>query len=749
MTIGEMDVKSNSNNNMNLADITDIFPVICQRIVKKISIEKLTFNDRSVESISYSLDNILNIRGLKFTMNNEDYEAQLKIQNSTMFLNVTSGTTALDIGLIYGILDKHVSLKVKYKSNEVFFDGIYTGNAVNGLLHLPMIFNQKLSCSLSLDNGIVEASVYSKDTGISSHLIFNIKEESLLVKDTSINSDIKIEPFFIHNNLPIPNIKILPKQGTINIKNLNLFSKEVKLDKIEIKDISITEIPGLEALDGGKLNGTGTYENNTVKLDLKITDCQIGQIKVPVLDVVAQCKKDNSKIQMKYNLLKKQSLIECQISADNWLPSKNSRIKLKAAGELRIQDYVLAGNQSATGRLKYDFCIDGTVINPIFSGGIKLKDGIYMNPSTNTYIKNCTISASIKNNNLVIDKIYATDDGRPSGTIAGSGKISLKQSNLDTDITIDLHNFNIVEINEFYGKVNGRINIKGDLLKSIRITGDMYSDQAKLDISNLVMKTSRSIEIVKVEEPHKPSTIRPHQIKVPIDIKFIFKNGIKIKGAGVDSMWDGGASLHGDIFDPKYEAKITMKKGSIRVSGKEFNLKDGVIWINSTQSDTFHISVTAVKKLDNIKVGARFTQDEKGTNVEFFSKPYASRIDILSYLLFDKRSAEISAGEAFTLFSIMSKITEGDKPDILDKLKSVLGLDAIEIKKNTDANRDEYSAVSIGKRIGSVKISIDQGAGKDTTKVVLEKKIAKNAKISVDLSGKNSMGAGIFWSKRY
>jgi hypothetical protein len=769
MTIDEMDIRSNGNGGLNLSDIHDVLPMMCQKIIKRISIEKLTFNNKKAENISFSLDNALQMRALRFRMNNEDYEAQLKIHNSNLILNVTSTKAISDtrpllkpseselgagkfrersIECMYGILDRHVSLKLRYKSNDILFDGMYTNNSLSGILQLQGSIDQKLSCNLMLNNGVAEAAVYSSDIGLSSHLVFNIAEELLLVKDTRFDNDIKVESFFVRDDHPIPSVNVLLKRGTISIKNLNLFSESVELGKIEVKDVEIAEILGAEILNGGKLNGTGTYQDGTIKLDLKAMDCQFGQVKVPVLDIVAQCRNDNAKIQIRYDFLKKQSFIECQIAANNWIPSKTSGIKLRATGEFRIQDYVTTVKQSASGVLKYDLSANGTVIGPIFSGEIKLKDGVYMNPSTNTYIKNGSISAVIRNNDLVIDKISVTDDGKPRGTISGSGKISLKK-NLDTDITLELHDFNVVEINDFYGKVNGRISIKGDLLTSVKISGEVYSDQAKLNVANLVMKTSRSIEIVQGNKGSIKRESVPHQIKAPLDIKFVFKNGMKIQGSGMDSIWEGGASLYGDLFDPKYNAKLTMKKGSIRVSGKDFNLKDGVIWIDSTKFDTFHICITAVKKLDDIKVGAKFTQDENGVKVTVFSKPYASRIDILSYLLFGKRSAEISAGEAFTLFSIMSKLTDGDRLDILDKLKSVLGLDDLEIKKNTDANMGEYSAVSIGKRIGSVKISVDQGAGKDTTKVVLEKKVAKNTKISVDLSGKNSVGAGIAWSRRY
>jgi autotransporter translocation and assembly factor TamB len=116
--------------------------------------------------------------------------------------------------------------------------------------------------------------------------------------------------------------------------------------------------------------------------------------------------------------------------------------------------------------------------------------------------------------------------------------------------------------------------------------------------------------------------------------------------------------------------------------------------------------------------------------------------------LFDKDSSDISTGEGLVLFTVMDKVTGVDSFSIIDKMKTTLGLDTITIKK-ADSNKGEYDAVSIGKKIGKIQVSVEQGAAAGTTGVTVETKVAKNAKMIVDMSGKNSIGAGISWSRRY
>ncbi|MDO4975331.1 MAG: translocation/assembly module TamB domain-containing protein, partial [Alphaproteobacteria bacterium] len=161
------------------------------------------------------------------------------------------------------------------------------------------------------------------------------------------------------------------------------------------------------------------------------------------------------------------------------------------------------------------------------------------------------------------------------------------------------------------------------------------------------------------------------------------------------------------------------------------------------------ISLSAEKKIEKVMVGARFQQINNSSRISFYSTPYLSDKDIMSYMLFDKPTSEISAGEGLALFSAMTKLSGHSSFDILDKMKTAFGIDSISIKKNIDSNQEEYNAISIGKKIGKFKVSVDQGTASDTTGVVVEADIAKNVKMSVDLNGRDSATAGILWSRRY
>lgn len=748
--IDESKFISKLNTGLELSDFGTIATFISQKIAKNISIKTLKFADDIIKDAVFNIDETTDIRSINFLTEIGFFSSSFKVDESQIFANMGIGDN-LKTQLIYGISNSHLSLNFLYKNKEIILDAIKDENSINGKITIPEN-DAKLSCEIKVKNGIIESDIHYDKFKTSGKFQFNVSDRSLLVNGIMCDNGIfVIEPFLMTKDLKIENIDILLKKGKINIKDIDLSDENFSLGKIDITDTYIDQFYNFENAPRGVLSGKGFYKNGIEIFDFKINKFELGTIKIPEMKILGKSSKENFNIKLMFEALKKQNIIETNISAKNWIISKESKIKMDASGDFNLEDYKISGGQIASGKFGYKVNAKGNLFEPIFSGNINLKDGVYLNPESGTYIKNGTIEANIKNNDISITKIYGTDDSRTKGTLNGSGKVILKKDSMKTEISAEFDNFEIVEIDKFDGKLFGKININGDLFKDIKVTGNLYTNNAKFDISNIIMNASRSVELANLT-PLKQKKIKNYEpfIKCPLDIKFEFKPNLKITGYEIDSIWNGGAKIYGDISDPQYEGKITLTSGKIKVSNKKFDLKDGEISVNSKQNSVYNVKLSAEKSLDNIKVGAKFIQTAKGSDVKFYSNPSASKRDILSYILFDKPAYDITTGEGFTLFSIMSKLSgTGGGFDITEKIQTVLGIDTIEIKKNSNKKVGEYDAVSIGKNIGKMKISVDQGTGQDTTKVVVEANVAKNTKISVDLSGKDSVGAGIAWNKRY
>jgi hypothetical protein len=95
-------------------------------------------------------------------------------------------------------------------------------------------------------------------------------------------------------------------------------------------------------------------------------------------------------------------------------------------------------------------------------------------------------------------------------------------------------------------------------------------------------------------------------------------------------------------------------------------------------------------------------------------------------------------------------------------VRDSFGFDQFEFKTSTRGGAAEHDtdatpaeraaakttqAVRIGKKFGKVQVSIEQGAGSETSKVIVSTPLCNNLVLQGDVGGES--GGGISWVKRY
>jgi hypothetical protein len=741
--VDKLNITTKIDGGLSTSDLKVMMPILVQKIIKTASVDSLNVDGYLVKNLSFIYDKHTSVRCLRLNANDDAFMASWQFKENNILANVIFRNLAAHITYKSG--NRHLNVAAKYQSKEFTFDGKCGDNFLTGMLTVP--FNDmKFMSKISLKNGQLESELLSKVWNVSGRLSYDLSKKFLLVDNVFFGNGAIVEPFSVNDDGTVSTITIVLKDGKIFLKDINLSEDDFSLGSVKFIGVDVSQF--CKADITGTLSGSGEYSNNVEKLKLKLSNFTFNSVKIPNIDVDASYSKDKINLKVFFDFLKRKNRLESEILIDNWLISTTSKIKATLSGTFDVAKYELNQSNIISGKLSYDVRSDGDVSDPKIYGKLILSDGIYINQISGTYIRDIIFDCSLKNNEINLKKIYARDDSKSPGQLNGTGNIVFTKDGINMDVSIKFDNLKAVEQNWLSARFDGDIRLKGLLLKDLKLFGNVSANNSEIDISSLVILSSRAIDLIKPINAEYSSSenhfILP--LECLVDIKFTIKQGLKITGYGVDSLWNGGATICGNINDLQCNAKAVLEKGKIVVSDNKFKLKNGEILFDSTG---LNVNVSAEKKLTNKVVGARFFQNEKGTKVKFFSSPYMSKKDILSYMLFDKSSADISTGEGLTLFSVMNQVSGGNSGDIVTKFKTTLCLDSIAIRKNTNNKNGEYDAVSIGKKIGKLRVSVDQGAAKATTSVVVETNVAKNTKISVDLSGKESVGAGISWSKRY
>ncbi|MDR1332986.1 MAG: translocation/assembly module TamB [Holosporales bacterium] len=760
LDIGNAEVKMANETKISLSSIRYFTPLFFQKFIKSASIANVDYNGIALKKILFTHDRKTGTRHISLSAQDNLLDCQWNVVGTRVIADVGINDTLANIS--YDAAVNHVAISLKHNGETYTFDGVCSNlDKLSGVISLPLR-NLKLASEITVQDDVVDVKFQSQQIGLSGNVEYDINTDFVLCNNVRFADGIAMMPFTIRSDLEIPELTVLVGNGRIYFKDINLASDKFSPGNITFSNVDIARFTNSQC--SGLLNGACKYEHGAEQAKLRLTNFEMGTIKIPVVNIDAVYSPDAVTARFMFDFLKKKNKIDVRVAAENWMISGASAIQVHGTGKFNVAEYKLPVNQSAGGTIVYNLQATGTCERPIFSGELTLKKGHYINTDGGIYMQNVRLNCGIKNNAIIIKDIYLTDDAKTPGDITGSGKISIDVNKANVSIALKVNNLSIIEQNWVTARLSGDVSIDGDLYEKCTISGHLSTSGAKMDVSSMILMSARSLDVSKPSDTNDPSTsatttttVPSHQITPEaadpatdylkrIAINVSLTNELTIIGMGISSTWKGDGEISGTLNDVHYNVSWSLIKGSITVNDSTFKLKNGKLLISD---GNFDVDVSAEKHVDSTIVGARFIQHNGESRVKFYSTPPMSKNDVLSYMLYDKKASEISASEGLAMFSIMNKVTGIGGFDLINKMKAVFGLDSIGIKKSKDSNNAEYNAISVGKKIGSMRVSVEQGASKDTTAVTVETKVAKNTRVSVDLSGRNLFGAGLLWSKRY
>ena len=712
------------------SDFKVLIPLITQRLIKNLRINELDIAGERIHAITLKYDRKSTKSALNFTSSIGEFFAKWKSDGHVLNGHARLEDYAFDLSF------NKENKKLHFASHGITLDGTVGDKFLEGTLK----YTDKYATDVKIwtKNEYILGKFNVPELAVSGILHYNLDKLVTKVQKVNIGKNVVLTPITINSSLKVSDFSAQFPDGRIDFSGIDLSKKNFSLGRLFIDHVDISKLEGLPNIKC-IINGDGGYENSTGKLSLAISHFEYNGITLPKIDISSIYANDKIDLKVSTEILKAKQRIDVIVKTQDW------SIEGLANGWVNISDYKIASGQRLRGKMNYHVKAQGNLFAPKIAGNVSISNGVYVNLLSGTYIRDIALSGKLQNEMIDISKIYARDDSKTKGTITGSGKIQYVDNKLQTDIRLKIDKLKAVDQKWLDARLFGAVSLNGDLLNELKVKGDMYTENPGIDVSGIVLLSMRSTDLIAKKKQQKKSTnIIP--IKFPIDIKLRVTPELKVNGFGLQSFWEAKGNVTGDLLDPQYALEAKLKSGKLELTDNAFKLKDGAVLINN---DDTKIYVSAEKVIDKITVGAKFIQKEGQSKVHFYSNPYMSDKDVMSYMLFEKNASEISMGESMSLLSIVNKLYGGTDFNILGRMKTIFGIDTISMKKGKTASGEEYDAVSLGKKIGKFKVSIDQATGSKGTNVVAEVDVAKNTKVSVDLSSKDSFGGGILWSRRY
>ncbi len=375
-----------------------------------------------------------------------------------------------------------------------------------------------------------------------------------------------------------------------------------------------------------------------------------------------------------------------------------------------------------------------------FSGKIDVSKGEFEIPAIGGRIKDIEINGTIQERKILITAARGHDD--QGGSFTATGEIDFSQDKVVSKF--EFHPQKLELVNMDLGKVfaSGNLNLKGSD-SNINLQGSFTIDDALLDLRANFTQDIALLEVAfKDEEALLQNT--------PLDFSFdiTIPNTGRIEGRGLTSLWTGQLNISGNSNSYLANGSLSCTSGTFRLAGHDLKIIHGEILFKGDILNDSNINLSSSMNLPQIAVQANVTGSLDKPIVSFQSNPPMSEKEIISWVLFNKGIQDVSPLESLQLAQVLISLQKGESAfSMIDTLRSVVGIDRLDVKNDTDSND---VSVQVGKYISdTVMVTASKQISSDVNRVGLSVDVTSQLKAEAEVGDDAEGIASLTWKQDY
>jgi translocation and assembly module TamB len=228
-----------------------------------------------------------------------------------------------------------------------------------------------------------------------------------------------------------------------------------------------------------------------------------------------------------------------------------------------------------------------------------------------------------------------------------------------------------------------------------------------------------------------------------LDLRVVARNQIFVRGRGLDVELGGELRITGPTTDIRPVGQFDLRRGRLNLIGQRIEFQEGslqlvgdldprILFVARTTSG----DITAI-----VTVTGRASEPE----IVFSSEPPLPEDEVLSHILFNRASQNLSPFQAAQLAAAAAELAGRGGNGLLSQIRSSLGFDDLDIITNEEGE----AALSAGRYFGEDDYVDVQAAadGKSKIELVYEHNERVTARGSVGSDGNSTLG--IFFERDF
>ena len=399
----------------------------------------------------------------------------------------------------------------------------------------------------------------------------------------------------------------------------------------------------------------------------------------------------------------------------------------------------LPATQSLAGALNADGKIAGTFAAPDINANIALRDGRFRDEGQGIELAHMSASATLRNSALSLHSFTATDN--ESGNMNARGTVSLGSASTGS-IDLSMKNFHLPKSQMADGHIDADLSLES-VASGFSVKGNVDIADMNITIPESFSSTIPELNIIKKQKEKSRS------LSTELAIKVDAPNQVFVRGWGLDAEFGGSLDITGDLSAPQFNGTLSSKRGRFEEFGKRFTLAHADLRFQGDIPPSPYLDVEATVPSGDITASVLLSGPVTKPAISFSSSPALPQDEVLSRILFNKDSSQITPFQAIQLAQMIQRFAgkgRGGGFDPLGKLRAATGLDDISV--DTDASGQ--TNVGVGKYLtDKVYLEVEKGKAANSGNASIQIEVTPQINIQSKIGQDSQTGGGIFWKRDY
>jgi translocation and assembly module TamB len=412
--------------------------------------------------------------------------------------------------------------------------------------------------------------------------------------------------------------------------------------------------------------------------------------------------------------------------------------------------------QETRGKIDFSFTAEGTWGKPLAGGTLQLTDaGAYL-PTLGIRMEDVSSRWKLRGEQIQVESLAARSG---SGRVEGTGAIWLKNWKIERyQGSLTGEKFQIVYRPDLRIQSNPRLSFQGTP-QHLTVRGEILIPEAEIYQMSAPGVVRPSSDVILIDQPPE----REPPLSLDIQVKIVLGDKIHVKAAGLDTQLAGNLEIGIRGMKPEdmtARGEVRTVGGLFSGYGLSMRIEHGRFIYTSGGVDNPRLDVLAlrksedVEKLYNVKAGVTILGTLRNPTIKLYSQPALKDEEILSYL-FLGRPYDPKQGNLSLLLTGAGGLLAGSTPGpgVLDKLKSGLGIDTVDIQEGTAGKTGtgqtgmgemQRSLVTIGKYL-TPQLYLSYGYSAFTSEQLLKLRYRISKNWEVETKRGHAFGADLYY----